>query len=408
MMETRIHTILFVDDNPMVLQGMKRSLEEYSDVWDTDFASNAKEALQKLAERQFDAIVTDMHMPVMDGNQLLDMVRRTSPGIIRFILSGHVTDIQVMHSTTLAHQMIAKPCDIDQVFTIVERACRLRDQLTDPQLQKLVTEIKNLPSVPALYNQLLKELDSPNASTQNVGNIIARDAAMTAKMLQLVNSAFFGLSDPISSPQRAVTILGLNTIKALVLGIHVFSEYQKNGTYSVAIYSIWKHSLLVSSVSNTIALQLRLPSQDQENARVAGLLHDIGKLALLSIPEFTVKVPIDRYGRMSLDEEYSVLKTSHAEIGGYLLGMWGLPSPIVDAITFHHRPYTKVKEKPDLLTALYLANGLSNMVQNEMEPNYPAYFNMAYLQRIGLSGNLDEWAETTRGLYVDSEDSDVS
>jgi putative nucleotidyltransferase with HDIG domain len=324
---------LFVDDNPMVLQGMKRSLEEYSDVWDTDFASNAKEALQKLAERQFDAIVTDMHMPVMDGNQLLDMVRRTSPGIIRFILSGHVTDIQVMHSTTLAHQMIAKPCDIDQVFTIVERACRLRDQLTDPQLQKLVTEIKNLPSVPALYNQLLKELDSPNASTQNVGNIIARDAAMTAKMLQLVNSAFFGLSDPISSPQRAVTILGLNTIKALVLGIHVFSEYQKNGTYSVAIYSIWKHSLLVSSVSNTIALQLRLPSQDQENARVAGLLHDIGKLALLSIPEFTVKVPIDRYGRMSLDEEYSVLKTSHAEIGGYLLGMWGLPSPIVDAIT---------------------------------------------------------------------------
>jgi putative nucleotidyltransferase with HDIG domain len=408
MMETRIHAILFVDDDPMVLQGMKRSLEEYSDVWVTEFASNAKEALEKLSERQFDAIVTDMHMPVMDGNQLLDLVSKTSPGVMRFILSGHLTDTQVMHSTTLAHQMIAKPCDIDHVFTIVERACRLRDQLTDPELRKLITEIKNLPSVPALYNQLIKELDSPNASTQNVGNIIARDAAMTAKLLQLVNSAFFGLSDNISSPHRAVTILGLNTIKALVLGIHVFSEYQNTGTIPVVINSIWKHSLLVSSVANTIAHQMQLPSQEQENARVSGLLHDIGKLALLSIPEFTTRVPINRLGKLSLDEEYRVLKTSHSEIGGYLLGMWGLPTPIVDAITFHHRPYTKVKEKTDLLTALYLANGLSNMVQNEMEPNYPAYFDMAYIQRAGITGELDEWAEITRTLYTKSEDSGVS
>jgi HD-like signal output (HDOD) protein len=153
---------------------------------------------------------------------------------------------------------------------------------------------------------------------------------------------------------------------------------------------------------------MQLPSQEQENARVSGLLHDIGKLALLSIPEFTTRVPINRLGKLSLDEEYRVLKTSHSEIGGYLLGMWGLPTPIVDAITFHHRPYTKVKEKTDLLTALYLANGLSNMVQNEMEPNYPAYFDMAYIQRAGITGELDEWAEITRTLYTKSEDSGVS
>ena len=399
-----MHSVLFVDDDPMVLQGLKRSLDEYSDVWETDFSSNAKEALQKLTERSFDAIVTDMHMPVMDGNQLLDLVSKTSPGVMRFVLSGHVTDTQVMHSTKLVHQMIAKPCDVDHVFTIVERACRLRDQLTDPRLRQLITEIKNLPSVPSLYNQLIKELDSPNASTQSVGNIIAKDAAMTAKILQLVNSAFFGLSDNISSPHRAVSILGLNTVKALVLGIHVFSEYQNTGTSPAIITSIWKHSLLVSGVANSIARQLKLPSQDQENARVSGLLHDIGKLALLSIPEFTAKVSMDRQGRMSLDMEYSMLKTSHAEIGGYLLGMWGLPTPIVDAVTFHQRPYTKVKENPDLLTALYIANGLVNMTKNEMEPNYLAYFDMPYLERAGLIDQLDGWTEMCRDMSNNSED----
>lgn len=407
-MENHIHSILFVDDDPMVLQGLKRSLDEYSDHWKADFAASGKDALQKLSEKHYDAIVTDMHMPVMDGIQLLDLVSKTSPGVMRFVLSGHVTDLQVMRATTIAHQMIAKLSDIDHIFTIVERACRLRDTLTDPKLQELVTEIKHLPSVPALYNQLIKELDSPNTSIQSVGNIIAKDTAMTAKILQLVNSAFFGLPDAISSPHRAVTILGLNTVKALVLGIHIFSEYQDHGIFPTTINSIWKHSLLVSSVANKLAQQIHLSTQDQENARVSGILHDIGKLALMSMPDITTRVPVLRKGEISVEMEYSVLKTSHAEIGGYLLGMWGLPSPIVDVVTFHHKPNSKSGDNPDLLSVLYIANGLANMVHNEMETNYPKYLDMAYLERIGLVNQLDEWAEITDRIYTSSEQNDGS
>ncbi|NMB59080.1 MAG: response regulator, partial [Chloroflexi bacterium] len=82
-MENHIHSILFVDDDPMVLQGLKRSLDEYSDHWKADFAASGKDALQKLSEKHYDAIVTDMHMPVMDGIQLLDLVSKTSPGVMR-------------------------------------------------------------------------------------------------------------------------------------------------------------------------------------------------------------------------------------------------------------------------------------------------------------------------------------
>ncbi|GAP21159.1 response regulator [Leptolinea tardivitalis] len=407
-MGNQIHSILFVDDDPKILQGLKRSVEEYSDHWRTDFASTAKEALQKLSNEPFDAIIADIQMPMMDGIQLLDLVSRTYPGVMRFVLSGNVTDTQAMRSTSVVHQMIAKPSDIDHIFVIVERACRLRDLVANPELKKLITEIKRLPSVPVLYNQLIKELDSPNASTQIIGNIIAKDTAMTAKILQLVNSAFFCLSENINSPQRAVSILGFNTVKALVLGICIFSEYQEYGINPVGINSIWKHSLLVSSVAYTLAQKLNMSIQDQENARISGILHDIGKLALLSFPEFMNQIYTNGRGEISLEEEYRMLKTSHAEIGGYLLAMWGIPTPIVDSVTFHHRPYSIVREDPDLLSVMYVANGLANMVKNEIEINYSSYLDMSYLKRNGLVNYLDEWTEVAKSIYISSTENKES
>lgn len=408
-MVNRIHYVLFVDDDPADLQGLHRSMKALEDIWNSDFASTPKEVFEKLGRQSIDAIVTDMDMPGMDGNQLLDLVRQTNPSIMRFVLSGNITDTQVMRSTSLVHQVIAKPCSPEHIFNVVERACRLRDLLTEPQLLRIITGIKNLPSVPVLYNRLLKELESPNASTQSVGNIIAQDTAMTAKILQLVNSAFFGLSDSISSPQRAVSILGLNTVKALVLGIHVFSEYQGKGSLPISIDAIWKHSMLVSNLAFNMAKKLLLPTQVQENARVTGILHDVGKLVLLNIPDFFTRVSPGRNGVIPLEVEYKNLMTSHAEMGGYLLGMWGLPNPIVDATTYHHKPYVKVSEKADLLTVIYAANGLANMCHNEMHIKYNEYLDLSYLERVGVINHLEEWTtmafELTNNVNISEGDS---
>jgi len=398
MMEKHSHLILFVDDDPFILKGIKRSVEEYDDIWSADFATSGKDALAKLAQHSFDAVVTDMHMPGMDGIQLLDAVSQNMPGVIRFVLSGNTSDAQVLKSTHLVHQMIPKPCDMEHIYTIVERACRLRDMLTDPQLLRIITGIKTLPSVPLLYNRLVEELQSENASAQAVGNIIAQDAAMTAKILQLVNSAFFGLSDNVSSPQRAVTLLGLNTVKALVLGIQVFSEYQGRTNLPISIDALWKHSMLVSSLAYHISRNLKLGTQDQENARVSGILHDIGKLMLFKIPDFFQEVQLNKNGSISVESEYKVLGTSHAEMGAYLLGIWGIPNPIVEAITFHHKPGAQISKKADLVTALHAANGLVNMCQIEKDVIYNAYLDIQYLQNLGMVERLDEWTTMTREL----------
>ena len=397
-MEKRKHSVLFVDVDPVVLQGLKSSLERFNDYWNTDFASSAQEALDKLSDMSFDVIITDMHMPAMDGMQFLEVVSRERPDVLRFVLCGNTSDMQVLKSTQLAHQMIPKPYAMEHLYEVVERACRLREMLTDPHLLRIITGIKTLPSVPILYNRLLKELQSGYASSQSVGNIIAQDTAMTAKVLQLVNSAFFGLPENISSPQRAVTILGLNTIKALVLGIQVFSEFKGKSNIPISIDSLWRHSLLVSSQAYQIARSLNLNVHEQEYARVSGILHDIGRLMLFKIPDIFQKVQFSKSGMIPVESEYKVLGTSHAEMGAYLLGIWGLPNPIVEATTFHHRPGAQLLKNADLITAVYTANGLVNMCQHEKEIRYEAYLDMKYIGKADVIKYLDEWTASVRDL----------
>ncbi len=396
------HLILFVDDDPMILRGFQRSMDEYCENWEADFATSGNEALVKLSEHYFDALVTDMHMPGMDGNQLLEAANRITPGVLRFVLSGNTSDAQKLKSSNLVHQVIPKPCEMDRLYDIVERTCRLRDMLTAPQLVRIITGIRTLPSLPRLYNQLLEQLQSETASSLDVGNIIAQDPAMTAKILQLVNSAFFGLSENISNPQKAVTILGINTIKSLVLGIQVFSEYQGQRNLPVSVDVIWKHSLIVGGVASAIARRLSLNGQEREDARVSGVLHDVGMLLSFQIPEFFQHVRFYKNGHSVFESEYQFLGTSHAEMGGYLLGIWGLPSSIVEAVTFHHNPGVLGGIKPGLITALHLANGFINMCQLEKDKKYANYLDMPYLEKLGLVNRLDEWVSMTSDMLNNS------
>jgi HD-like signal output (HDOD) protein/ActR/RegA family two-component response regulator len=401
-MKPQKHMILFVDDDPLVLRGFQRSLDDFSDDWETEFAVSGKEGLECLSKRAFDAVITDMHMPSMDGIQLLEEVSRCHPGVIRFVLSGNTSDAQILKSTHLVHQIIPKPSEMEKIYKIVERACRLRGLLSDPMLLQIINSIRTLPSVPRLYQQLLEQLQSETVSSQSIGKIISQDTAMTAKILQLVNSAFFGISEPVSSPQKAVAFLGINTIKSLALGIQIFSGYQNQSDFPLSVDVVWKHSLQVTKLAYTIACQLKFNAQEIEDTRVAGVLHDIGQLLSFQIPGYSQHVRLNKNGQPVLGTEYEFLGTSHAEMGGYLLGIWGLPNPIVEAVTLHHFPGLQAdSSQPDPLTALHLANGLINMCQNEQEETPEAYLDLPYLQKLGLLNHLADWVTLTHKILAE-------
>ena len=220
-------TLLFVDDEPRVLQGLQRQLHPMRSEWSMHFMDGAARALEFMASHPVDIVVSDMIMPGMDGAQLLTEVAKRHPQTVRIILSGHAEREAVLRLVGPAHQYLSKPCDADELRKAIVRAFALRDLLGNEHLKQLTTRIKNLPTLPSLQKQLTEELRKESPSLENIGQLISRDVGMTAKILQLVNSAFFGLAQPIGSPTEATAYLGLNTIRALVLSMGIFYNTSK-------------------------------------------------------------------------------------------------------------------------------------------------------------------------------------
>ena len=191
--------------------------------WEMEFVDNAADALARMERGGVDVVVSDMRMPGMNGAQLMTEVMKRHPQTVRIILSGHADQDLIMKCVGSTHQYLAKPCDPDALKATVGRASAMDAAMQNKTLQKLTSQMDRLPSLPSLYIEVVEKLQTPEVTLEDVAVIIAKDIGMTAKILKLVNSAFFGLRRQISGPEEAVAYLGLDTIKALVLSINAFS-----------------------------------------------------------------------------------------------------------------------------------------------------------------------------------------
>ncbi|MGD0212700.1 MAG: response regulator [Terriglobales bacterium] len=351
--------ILFVDDEPMVLTGLKRSLRPMRSEWEMVFAEGGDEALAAIDRHVFDIIVTDMRMPGIDGAQLLEEVQKRSPQTLRMVLSGQSDRETILRSVNPAHQFISKPCEAGELKSRLTRAFALKDLLQNPGLRELVTKLDYLPSLPPVYVQLNEELRRPEPSLARIDELIGADMAMTAKVLKLVNSAFFCLPCEVSSASHAVQLLGLDTLRTLVLTAHVFEQFQSPLLTADDVRQISDHSLAVSNGAKKIALFEHADPHLQNESFTAGLLHDAGKLILAStLGEQYAKVLAHRdkadIGLYAAERE--LLGCSHAQVAAYLFGLWGLPSTIVEAVAWHHDPAGSLSMKFSPLAAVHVAS----------------------------------------------------
>jgi YesN/AraC family two-component response regulator len=214
--------LLFVDDEVLVLQGLKRSLHSMRAQWDMTFVESGVAAIDALAHEHYDAIITDMRMPFMDGAQLLETVKEKYPEVVRMVLSGQANRETVLRSLGPAHQYVSKPCDPQDLKSRLAQAFVMRDLLKNSSIRALVLSLKSIPSPPVLYHELQNELQSEDVSLKKIADIVAKDAGMTAKILQLANSAFMGARFTVSNPAQAITLIGTELVRALVLSVHVF------------------------------------------------------------------------------------------------------------------------------------------------------------------------------------------
>lgn len=355
--------ILFVDDQPNVLTGLRRMLHKMQGEWEMEFCESGKEALAIMEKQPFDLVVSDMMMPEMNGAQLLKKVSELYPGTVRFILSGHSDRELILQSVGYAHQYIAKPCDADKLKHYLNSSSGLCQILSNPELHARIAKVKTLPSPPDIYNQIILELQSETASIDIIAKLISKDVSLSAKLLQIVNSAFFGLPQHAESVAKAVNYLGLNTVQGLVLTAGVHDQLKDAGIPEALLESIFNHSIAVGGLAKKTAIEIGLQQVDSDNALVAGLMHDVGKLIMLANFKDEMSAAIRIAQEKSIEPylaEEEILGANHGEIGAHLLSLWGLHDPILEAVAFHHAPHQAVHSGKNILTAVYIANMIDN------------------------------------------------
>lgn len=384
--------ILFVDDEPNILDGLKRMLRPMRREWEMCFALGGEEALNVLAEKEIDVVVSDMKMPGIDGARLLHEVKTNYPQIVRIILSGYSEKEMVIKSVGTAHQYLSKPCDAEVLKKVVSHTCQLRDLLTDEKLRRLVSNLNSIPSLPTLYKELMEELGNDNPNMRKIGETVKKDMGMTVKILQIVNSSFFGLRRTISDANQAIDYLGLDLMSSLALGIGVFSQFEGKNKVSASLSTLWDQSMIVANLAKAIAKD---ENPDIANdAFTAGLLHEIGKVVLtVNLPEKVEEVEALKIKEniSESEAESRIFQTTHAEIGAYLLGLWGLPHRVVEAVAFHHNPSSFPTNVFTPLTALYIANIFYYHGNEDLFAKPEKYFDVEYLERTGVMEKVKIW-----------------
>ncbi len=231
--------------------------------------------------------------------------------------------------------------------------------MTANKINRLLASVEQLPTLPIIYTKITGLLRAPDSTVRQISQVISEDQAIAAKVLRLVNSAFYGFPKRIGSLQRAVVILGVNEIKGLVLATGVLQMFGQFKTeHGFDMDKLWEHSIGCAVASRVVAEAAQLINLDDVFA--GGLMHDIGKvIQAVNLPKEFVGVikEVHETGRAMIEIEEEIFGFNHAEIGMGLAEKWGFPQKTVEMIAYHH-----ISNGPDTLTkeiaAVHVGNTL--------------------------------------------------
>lgn len=397
-----MNRILFVDDESSILSGLRRMLRPYRKEWDMAFAESGEEALQLISENPFDVVVSDMKMPGMDGVELLTKVKALNPDSIRIALSGHAEMEMLLESVQVTHQFLAKPSDAEHIRNVISQALALRDMLNDDKLRACISNIEMLPSLPDLYTRVTAIAASPEGTLRDIGQVVAEDISMSAKILQMVNSAFFGLAREISSPEEATTILGLDVVRSLILSVKIFSSCEQ-ASKILDLKKLNDHCHQVGMLAKAIAKQEGMSKKACDFSLMAGMMHDIGKLILTTAyPEQSAKIYQNEASPAEWQSETNIFGISHAQIGAYLLGVWNLPNPVVEAVAYHHMPEKAIDHPFSPLSATHIANLLVNEHRDKLQGT-ENNMDVDYISRFADENKLNQWRVLASKILEEAE-----
>jgi HD-like signal output (HDOD) protein len=410
-------TICFAGFAEGELPALREAATASNAPWECHFVADAPAALALLAKQPFDVLVANMAMPGKTGAELLREARESRPdseahaNILGFIIGDVADQAVIINSIGGPHQFIRRPIQPARLVLNLKRGLSLDTWLATDHLRKLVPKLRRLPSLPSTYFNLLKEIESDNFTTQSIGAVISRDPVVTVRLLQMVNSAAFALAHKVTDPVDAVSLLGIETVKSLVMGLQVFSQSDAAREAGLSLEILWEHSLLVAKFAQQITLKQTGDVRLAGDAFTAGLLHDVGRIVIASnLPkEYAAIIARARENSRPLhEEEAATLQVDHAEVGAYLLGLWGLPVEIVEATGGHHAPgQTAFASEFTLLGAVHAANVFAHETGGQTDGLCLPNLDLEYFKTIQLENELAGWRECCTGEKPPASASDT-
>ena len=391
--------VLVVDDDPSILHGLRRTLYAVRGQWALLEAGSGEEAIEILDAESIDVLLCDLlQSPGVDGRQVLSHAWQVQPTAVRILFSGGSQDELVLASTGHAHQFLLKPAQPHKLLERMKAAAELRGLLGDEGLVRLVSRCGNLPTLPNLYLRVQREMESPRGTVTSVGAILAEDAGMSLRLLRTANSALAGPRREVTTAVQAVSLLGLDVVCALILAADLFEPPAPG---ALPLEPLWKHSMQVAACAQALAKHERLDQRHQDLAFLAGTLHDVGELVLharLGQEYAKLVQQADAAGAPLEEAEREHLGATHAQVGAYLLGLWGMPTEVVHAVAASHGP---PEQAEDELMALLIH--FADVFVGRAIPaagTQHASLHKDWIARRGATRRLAAWREVCAGAMA--------
>ncbi len=387
--------IIYLEESPELVADLRDGLRAQTS-WRVTHARDAAEALALAGEEEVDVALLSATMPDTDPIEVAEQLTAVHPKLTTFILAPDAESGGGLAFASGRFQWLVKPCNPAALVAAVERMDSLVSWMKNKATLAIVSGIHSLPTIPANYQSLIQLINSPDSSMQDVGEALSKDIGITSRILQVANSAQYAFSTKVTSPTDAVNLLGMETLKSLVLYSHVLNNFQHTPASKAEFDKIWLHSISVAQTAQNLTMQQTQERPLAEEAFTAGVLHDIGKLVLMSVKPEEYKEAI-RFAAESKTKphlcERVKLGTTHAETGAYLLSLWGIPRSILEAVAWHHIPSESAEKKFTALTAVHVANAMEH-ARKKTGAKPGADLDERYLEELGLTEQVKAWLES--------------
>ncbi len=388
-------SILIIDEDRAQLKILQKQLTPLQKRWDVHFASTADEVRDQLLIRPFDIVSTELIMDGFNEGSILEEIKHRQPGAIRFITSAAVNSDNFLQYINFAHQFITKPYAPTELLGKIKKSLRLKNIFLNERAAKAIASVDKLPTLPSLFLRLENELKKEDVSIRDIGKIISEDVSMTAGILKIVNSPFFGLFSRVTNPEQAVALLGLDAVKGIVLGTFLFNTKGAD-LVDFSIEDLGEHCRYTALMARAIIKSEGADADQMEKTFLAGFLHDLGKLLLATSyrEEYKMILSEVRENNIPIQEvEKDILSFTHAEVGAYLLALWGFSEDVVEAVYCHHELNNLGSNDLSPAVAVHVANSFDHELRVHNNEYAPHRLDAQWLEMKGFSSHLVQWLE---------------